>query len=187
MMEVALETDLTWLPRSFMILHELDEFRKKEHNSNIKQTELLFMDYEMICKLFIAVDGNIDQAEVKMLNNYMKILRKNLNEFKIIGYSSFVHSLNSKMMEWEIILIFQVLLKIQFIKMDKHMRKKMKRNYYNNKEYFFNFEELDAAIVYVEKIQREAMWNNMSNESKDEINSIIDDVMTKAGYTKNRR
>lgn len=31
------------------------------------------------------------------------------------------------------------------------------------------------------------LWNNMSNESKDEINSIIDDVMTKAGYTKNRR
>lgn len=82
MMEVALETDLTWLPRSFMILHELDEFRKKEHNSNIKQTELLFMDYEMIGKLFIAVDGNIDQAEVKMLNNYMKILRKNLTNLK---------------------------------------------------------------------------------------------------------
>jgi len=53
---------------------------------------------------------------------------------------------------------------------------------HNNKKYFFNFDEIDAATVYVEKIQSKAMWNAMSDESKDEINSIIDDVMKEAGY-----
>lgn len=53
---------------------------------------------------------------------------------------------------------------------------------HDNKEYFFNFDELDAATVYVENVQSKAMWNAMSDESKDEINSIIDDVMKEAGY-----
>lgn len=53
---------------------------------------------------------------------------------------------------------------------------------HDNKEYFFNYDELDGAIVYVNKIQREAMWNDMSDESKDEINNIISDAMKKHGY-----
>lgn len=53
---------------------------------------------------------------------------------------------------------------------------------HNNKEYFFNYDELDAATVYVNKIHREAMWNDMSDESKEKINNIISDAMKKHGY-----
>lgn len=68
-----------------------------------------------------------------------------------------------------------------------HFEYDFRRGYileHNNKKYYFNLDEIDAATVYVEKIQSKAMWNAMSDESKDEINSIIDDVMKEAGYKK---
>ena len=53
---------------------------------------------------------------------------------------------------------------------------------HGNKEYFFNLDEIDAATVYVEKIQSKVMWDAMSDESKDEINDIVSEVMKKHGY-----
>lgn len=96
MIEAALERDITGLPLSFMMLHELDEFRKKEGNSNLEQTELLFIDYEMMGKLFISIDGNIDREEVNVFNNYMSNLRGNLNKFKLIEYPAFTRASNSE-------------------------------------------------------------------------------------------
>jgi tetratricopeptide (TPR) repeat protein len=96
MIEAALKTDLTGLPLSFMVLHELDVFRKEEDNSNLEQTELLFIDYEMMGKLFISIDGNIDREEVNVFNNYMSNLRGNLNKFKLIEYPAFTRASNSE-------------------------------------------------------------------------------------------
>ena len=96
MIDAALKNDVRGLPLSFMILHELDEFKKKDGNSNFEQTELLFIDYEMMGKLFIAVDGNIDRSELNAFNKYISNLRENLNKFKLIGYRAFVRSFNSE-------------------------------------------------------------------------------------------
>ena len=66
-----------------------------------------------------------------------------------------------------------------------HFEYDFRRGYileHNNKKYYFNLDEIDAATVYVEKIQSKAMWNAMSDESKDEINKIIEDAMKKHGY-----
>ena len=57
---------------------------------------------------------------------------------------------------------------------------------HNDKEYFFNLDEIDAATVYVERIQSNVMWDTMSDESKDEINNITDEVMRELGYKKNK-
>lgn len=48
---------------------------------------------------------------------------------------------------------------------------------HSGNKYFFNLDELDGAVVYAQKLWRESMWGNMSDEEKDKINKSIEEVM----------
>lgn len=53
---------------------------------------------------------------------------------------------------------------------------------HNGNEYYFNLDELDGAIVYVNKISRSSMYDNMSDESRKEVEDAISGVLKKYGY-----
>lgn len=98
MITVSLKENINQLPISFMILHEVENYFTEE-NANL--TENLFLDYEAMGKIFIAIDENIDNSEIEFYNEYMNNLRTNLDNFKLSNYQTLVKGINSNNYSYE--------------------------------------------------------------------------------------
>lgn len=91
------------LPVSFMLFYEDDLYGKIVNNEEGRMVENLFLVYESIGKLLIAIDENISPSEVDTLNQYMSNLRIQLDGFKSGGYDYLVDlSKNEKFVNGQI-------------------------------------------------------------------------------------